>query len=58
MISFSYFLHFESDKPWKEEEALAYDARAGRFLMAFNGWVMNHDPLKNFAESDSQVPPF
>ncbi|GMS83451.1 hypothetical protein PENTCL1PPCAC_5626 [Pristionchus entomophagus] len=51
-----YFLHtFEVRSGWEVEEKNAFDEKRAKFLMAFNGWVMSHDPLQNFALSDSEV---
>ncbi|TGZ58141.1 hypothetical protein CRM22_009755 [Opisthorchis felineus] len=38
----------------REAEAVLETPDAAR-VMAFNGWVMNFNPLRNFAESDSNV---
>uniref|UniRef100_A0A1I7U7N9 Glycogen debranching enzyme n=1 Tax=Caenorhabditis tropicalis TaxID=1561998 RepID=A0A1I7U7N9_9PELO len=54
-LTTDYFLHLESDLGWKQEEKLAFDPEKSKFLMAFNGWVMSSDPMKNFALKDSQV---
>ena len=33
-----------------EEEELMMTEAGGQFCMAHNGWVINADPMKNFAE--------
>lgn len=53
----SYFLYsFEgSENNWEEDEQHAYDKNYSPFFMACNGWVMNADPLVNFAKAPSLV---
>ncbi|GJQ87827.1 hypothetical protein Trydic_g18672 [Trypoxylus dichotomus] len=53
-IVFRYFTDYGNPKNVKEYEDAMYGEKS-KFLMAHNGWVMNSDPLKNFAESDSNV---
>ncbi|KAK6055650.1 hypothetical protein COOONC_06844 [Cooperia oncophora] len=55
LLLFSYFLQTEPLDSWEEEEKLAFDPDRSRYLMAFNGWVMCHNPLENFALPNSQV---
>ncbi|VBB30985.1 unnamed protein product [Acanthocheilonema viteae] len=51
-----YFLQpFPSLTTWKDEEKFAYDDDKVEKIMAFNGWVMNDNPLHNFAHYPSQV---
>ncbi|KAK5982124.1 hypothetical protein GCK32_003796 [Trichostrongylus colubriformis] len=54
-LTTDYFLQTTPMDSWEEEEQLAFDPDKSRFLMAFNGWVMCDNPLKNFALPDSQV---
>lgn len=54
-FNFSYFLHKYPSTCWEEDEHYAYDESTAKYLMAFNGWVMNDDPLRNFALYPSQV---
>ncbi|XP_070513892.1 glycogen debranching enzyme isoform X3 [Cardiocondyla obscurior] len=49
-----YFTDYGAPKSLVERENIMYSDN-GCYLMAHNGWVMNGDPLKNFAESDSNV---
>uniref|UniRef100_A0A9J2PSW9 4-alpha-glucanotransferase n=1 Tax=Ascaris lumbricoides TaxID=6252 RepID=A0A9J2PSW9_ASCLU len=51
----TYFLHKYPSTCWEEDEHYAYDESTAKYLMAFNGWVMNDDPLRNFALYPSQV---
>lgn len=50
-----YFTYFIEDKALADEEALIYDEKVNALFMAHNGWVMDFDPLRNFADSDFNV---
>ncbi|XP_078050064.1 glycogen debranching enzyme [Augochlora pura] len=49
-----YFTDYGAPQTLAEREATMY-SDAGCYLMVHNGWVMNGDPLKNFADPDSNV---
>ena len=38
------------DLQWRD-----MDTQRGEYVLAYNGWVMNADPLVNFAGQGSQV---
>ncbi|EFO20837.2 hypothetical protein LOAG_07652 [Loa loa] len=51
-----YFVQpFPSLNSWKDEEKFAYSNETAGKIMACNGWVMNDNPLLNFAHYPSQV---
>ncbi|XP_012280901.1 glycogen debranching enzyme [Orussus abietinus] len=49
-----YFTDYGAPRNLAERETTLY-SDTGCYLMAHNGWVMNGDPLKNFADPDSNV---
>ncbi|ELU10759.1 hypothetical protein CAPTEDRAFT_167427 [Capitella teleta] len=53
-IMYNYFLLPVKKMSLEEEEAAMHTAQ-GAYCMAHNGWVMNDDPLRNFAEPGSNV---
>ncbi|KAF5292269.1 hypothetical protein FQR65_LT11232 [Abscondita terminalis] len=53
-LSFRYFTDFGDPKSIEEHEAIMYGLNS-KYLMAHNGWVMNADPMRNFADPDSSV---
>ncbi|CAG9760960.1 unnamed protein product [Ceutorhynchus assimilis] len=53
-LVYRYFTDFGTPKLLIEHEEIMYSEN-GRFLMAHNGWVMNSDPLKNFADAGTKI---
>lgn len=49
------FTRYFTDYQEQSAEENAYSEKAAAFVMAHNGWVINADPLRNFADPESQV---
>ncbi|CAH8590703.1 unnamed protein product [Schistosoma turkestanicum] len=54
-IMWAYFYHPVPDVETVEEAEAVLETKDAAKIMAFNGWVMNDDPLRNFAEPSSFV---
>ncbi|RWS27560.1 glycogen debranching enzyme-like isoform X2 [Leptotrombidium deliense] len=50
-----YFTSHDKTLDLKGEEEAVYNDEMNKYFMAHNGWVMNDNPLKNFAEFGSNV---
>uniref|UniRef100_A0A0K0E803 Glycogen debranching enzyme n=1 Tax=Strongyloides stercoralis TaxID=6248 RepID=A0A0K0E803_STRER len=51
----NYFAYPSGSSTIEKDEEIIFDKIKGQQCRACNGWVMGDDPLKNFAESHSQV---
>lgn len=51
----TYFYFPFPDESVESDELKAFDPRTSVRIQAYNGWVMNDDALKNFADKDSTV---
>lgn len=48
-------MHTFPSETWEKDELYAYNDNTAQYLMACNGWVMNANPLIDFAAYPSQV---
>ncbi|XP_030750314.1 glycogen debranching enzyme isoform X2 [Sitophilus oryzae] len=53
-LVYRYFTDYGSPITLSEYEEIMYSEN-GKYLMAHNGWVMNSDPLKNFAAAGTKT---
>ncbi|VEL16520.1 unnamed protein product [Protopolystoma xenopodis] len=51
----SYFYHPDNNATTIEQAEQLLGSDKAPLIMAFNGWVMNDNPLRNFAEPGSNV---
>lgn len=51
---FRYFTDYGKPKTIEEYENILFSTDS-KYLMAHNGWVMNADPMGNFADSNSNI---
>jgi len=53
-LLFRYFTDYGTPTSLREREKIMYSEN-GCYIMAHNGWVMDDDPFKNFADPDSYI---
>ena len=54
-LVYPYFTCDEKETSLSELEAMACKPEFGNRFMAHNGWIVDHDPLINFAEDKSRA---